>query len=67
MVDKILNLDAQIANHLLDPDEVVAFVEERLPVYKKIARTDRVYYSALERIELAKAIVIFRGSSASWA
>ena len=60
VVDKILNLDSQIANHLLDPDEVVAFVEERLPVYKKIARTDRVYYSALERIELAKASVIFR-------
>ena len=56
VVDKILNLDAQIANHLLDPDDVVAFVEERLPVYKKIARTDRVYYSALERIELAKAL-----------
>jgi DNA helicase II / ATP-dependent DNA helicase PcrA len=61
VVDKILNLDAQIANHLLDPDDVVAFVEERLPVYKKIARTDRVYYSALERIELAKAAAIFRG------
>ena len=60
VVDKILNLDSQIANHLLDPDEVVAFVEERLPVYKKIARTDRVYSSALERIELAKASVIFR-------
>ncbi|HEY5859981.1 MAG TPA: UvrD-helicase domain-containing protein, partial [Actinomycetota bacterium] len=60
VVDKILNLDAQIANHLLDPDEVVAFVEERLPVYKKIARSDRVYFSALERIELAKASVIFR-------
>jgi DNA helicase-2/ATP-dependent DNA helicase PcrA len=60
VVDKILNLDAQIANHLLDPDDVVAFVEERLPVYKKIARTDRVYFSALERIELAKATAIFR-------
>jgi DNA helicase II / ATP-dependent DNA helicase PcrA len=60
VVDKILNLDAQIANHLLDPDDVVAFVQERLPVYKQIARTDRVYYTALERIELAKAAVIFR-------
>ncbi len=60
VVDKILNLDSQIANHLLEPEQVVAFVEERLPVYKKIARTDRVYYSALERIELAKASVIFR-------
>jgi DNA helicase-2/ATP-dependent DNA helicase PcrA len=60
VVDKILNLDAQIANHLVDPDEVVAFVEERLPVYKEIARTDRVYYAALERIELAKAVAVFR-------
>ena len=43
VVDKILNLDGQIANHLVDPDEVVAFVEARLPVFKEIARTDRVY------------------------
>jgi DNA helicase II / ATP-dependent DNA helicase PcrA len=60
VVDKILNLDGQIANHLVDPDEVVAFVTERLPVFKEIARTDRVYSSALERIELAKAVVVFR-------
>ncbi len=56
VVDKILNLDGQIANHLVDPDEVVAFVEQRLPVFKEIARTDRVYFTALERIELAKAV-----------
>ena len=60
VVDKILNLDGQIANHLVDPDEVVAFVESRLPVFKEIARTDRVYFSALERIELAKAVAVFR-------
>ena len=60
VVDKILNLDGQIANHLVDPGEVVAFVEERLPVFKEIARTDRVYYTALERIELAKAVGVFR-------
>ena len=46
----------------------MAFVEERLPVYKEIARTDRVYYSALERIELAKAVGrCSGGSSATWA
>ncbi len=60
VVDKILNLDGQIANHLVDPDAVVGFVQERLPVFKQIARTDRVYYTALERIELAKAVGIFR-------
>ncbi|HEX7247681.1 MAG TPA: ATP-dependent helicase, partial [Actinomycetota bacterium] len=60
VVDKILNLDGQIANHLVDPDDVVAFVTERLPVFKQIARTDRVYYTALERIELAKAVAVFR-------
>jgi DNA helicase II / ATP-dependent DNA helicase PcrA len=60
VVDKILNLDGQIANHLVDPDDVVAFVEGRLPVFKEIARTDRVYYTALERIELAKAVGVFR-------
>ncbi len=60
VVDKILNLDGQIANHLVDPDEVVAFVDQRLPVFKEIARTDRVYSTALERIELAKAVGVFR-------
>ena len=60
VVDKILNLDGQIANHLVDPDDVVAFVEERLPVFKEIARTDRVYHAALERIELARAVGVFR-------
>ncbi len=60
VVDKILNLDGQIANHLVDPDDVVSFVEGRLPVFKEIARTDRVYYTALERIELAKAVGVFR-------
>ena len=60
VVDKILNLDGQIANHLVDPDDVVAFIEERLPVLKEIGRTDRVYSVALERIELAKAVGVFR-------
>jgi DNA helicase-2/ATP-dependent DNA helicase PcrA len=60
VVDKILNLDGQIANHLVDPDDVVAFVEGRLPVFKEIARTDRVYFTALERIELARAVGVFR-------
>ncbi|MGZ8629981.1 MAG: ATP-dependent DNA helicase [Actinomycetota bacterium] len=60
VVDKILNLDGQIANHLVDPDDVVAFVEGRLPVFKEIAKTDRVYYTALDRIELAKAVAVFR-------
>ena len=60
VVDKILDLDEQIANHLVDPGDVVAFVEERLPVFKEIARTDRVYSTALERIELAKAVGVFR-------
>ena len=60
VVEKVLNLDAQIANHLVDPGDVVAFVEDRLPVFKEIARTDRVYFTALERIELAKAVEVFR-------
>jgi DNA helicase-2/ATP-dependent DNA helicase PcrA len=60
VVDKILNLDGQIANHLVDPDAVVEFVQERLPVFKEIGRTDRVYTTALERIELAKAVGLFR-------
>jgi DNA helicase-2/ATP-dependent DNA helicase PcrA len=59
IVGNILDLADQAQNHLVEPEEIVAFNEERLT---KLAahRSDRAYRSALERIELAKAAGLFR-------
>jgi DNA helicase-2/ATP-dependent DNA helicase PcrA len=59
VVDKILNLDAQAQNHLVEPDTIVEFCTSRLEALKG-NRSDRAYYSALERIELAEASAVFR-------
>ena len=60
VVDKILALDEQAQNHLVDPDAIVAFVTERLDALKNIPRTDRAYLAALDRIDLAEAVKVFR-------
>jgi DNA helicase-2/ATP-dependent DNA helicase PcrA len=60
VVDKILALDEQAQNHLVDPDAIIAFVTERLDALKSISRTDRAYLAALDRIDLAEAIKVFR-------
>ena len=59
IVGNILDLADQAQNHLVEPEQIVAFNEERLT---KLAahRSDRAYRSALERIELAKATALFR-------
>ena len=59
VVDKILTLDDQAANHFRSPDEIVDFNEHRLDELKD-HRSDRAYGSARERIELAKACAVFR-------
>jgi DNA helicase-2/ATP-dependent DNA helicase PcrA len=59
VVDRILTLDDQAANHFRAPDEIVAFNEHRLDELKD-HRSDRAYGSAKERIELAKACAVFR-------
>ena len=59
VVDKILTLDDQAANHFRSPDEIVAFNEQRLEELKD-HRSDKAYGSAKERIELAKACAVFR-------
>jgi DNA helicase II / ATP-dependent DNA helicase PcrA len=59
VVDKILTLDDQAANHFRSPDEIVDFNEHRLEELKD-HRSDRAYGSARERIELAKACAVFR-------
>ncbi len=59
VVDRILTLDDQAANHFRSPDEIVAFNEQRLEELKD-HRSDRAFGSARERIELAKACAVFR-------
>jgi ATP-dependent DNA helicase UvrD/PcrA len=59
VLDKILSLADQMANHCRTSDEVVAFNEERLEVLAK-HRSDRAYNSARERIELAQAVQRFQ-------
>ncbi len=59
VVGNILNLDAQAANHLIEPDAIVEHVTARLDVLKE-HRSDRVYKAAEERIELARACGVFR-------
>jgi DNA helicase-2/ATP-dependent DNA helicase PcrA len=59
VVDRILTLDDQAANHFRSPDEIVEFNEQRLEDLKD-HRSDRAFGSAKERIELAKACAVFR-------
>jgi DNA helicase-2/ATP-dependent DNA helicase PcrA len=59
VVDRILTLDDQAANHFVSPEEIVEFNVRRLKELKD-HRSDRAYASAKERIELAKACAVFR-------
>lgn len=59
VIDSILTLDDQAANHRRTPEEIVAFNEQRLEQLKE-HRSDRAYVAALERIELARGAAIFR-------
>jgi DNA helicase-2/ATP-dependent DNA helicase PcrA len=59
LIERTLTLDAQLADHLVSPEEVVTFNEQRLEALAA-HRSDRAYSSALERIELARACAIYR-------
>jgi DNA helicase II / ATP-dependent DNA helicase PcrA len=59
VVDRILTLDDQAANHFVTPDEIVEFNRKRLDELAN-HRNDRAYASAKERIELAQACAVFR-------
>ncbi len=59
VIDNILTLDDQAANHRRTPEEIVAFNEQRLEQLQE-HRSDQAYRSSLERIELARAAGIFR-------
>ena len=59
VVDRILTLDDQAANHFRTSEEIVAFNEQRLEELRN-HRSDKAYASARERIELARACAEFR-------
>jgi DNA helicase-2/ATP-dependent DNA helicase PcrA len=59
VIDNILLLDDQAANHRRTPEEIIEFNEQRLEQLKE-HRSDRAYQSSLERIELARGAAIFR-------
>jgi DNA helicase-2/ATP-dependent DNA helicase PcrA len=59
LIANILELDDQAQNHLVTPEEIVAFNEARLELLKK-HRSDRAYRAALERLEFAHAATRYR-------
>lgn len=59
IVNKIIALEEQLQNHLVEPEEVIAHVEGKLEQLRA-ARSAEPYAAALERIELARAVARFR-------
>ncbi len=59
VVDKILNLDEQAQNHLVEPQTIVEHNLARLGALAR-HRSDRAYNAAQERIELAGAVAVYR-------
>lgn len=59
LVDRILALDEQAQNHLVDLDRLRSWLQERLTALAA-HRSDRAYRAALERIELAEAAARYR-------
>jgi ATP-dependent DNA helicase UvrD/PcrA len=59
LVSKILELADQASNHRRDPDEIIAFNQDRLEALAK-HRSDSAYEAALDRIELAAAVRRFQ-------
>jgi DNA helicase-2/ATP-dependent DNA helicase PcrA len=59
LVSKILELADQASNHRRDPEEIVAFNQDRLEALAK-HRSDSAYKAALDRIELAGAVRRFQ-------
>jgi DNA helicase-2/ATP-dependent DNA helicase PcrA len=55
VIDKILNLADQAANHRVGPEQIGEFVHSRLPQLSR-HRSERAYEAALERLELAEAV-----------
>jgi DNA helicase-2/ATP-dependent DNA helicase PcrA len=59
LIEKILGLADQAANHRRRPEEIIDFCERRLQALSQ-HRSDASYRAALERIELARAVDRFQ-------
>ncbi|HEY7659168.1 MAG TPA: ATP-dependent DNA helicase [Actinomycetota bacterium] len=59
IVGYILSLDEQLQNHLVEPETVIEHVRGKLDVLRS-ARSGDPLDSALERIEIARAVRVFR-------
>ncbi|HEX8100243.1 MAG TPA: ATP-dependent DNA helicase [Actinomycetota bacterium] len=59
LIDKILNLADQAANHRRQPQEIIDFVNARLEELEEF-RSEKAYVAGLERIELARAVQRFQ-------
>ena len=59
LVQYILSLDEQLANHLVEPETVIEHVEGKLDALRR-AKSDEPLRAAIERIEIARAVRIFR-------
>jgi DNA helicase II / ATP-dependent DNA helicase PcrA len=59
IVGYITDLDEQLQNHLVEPEEVIEHVEGKLEVLRKARAADPLT-AAKERIEIARAVRVFR-------
>ena len=59
IVGYILGLDEQLQNHLVEPETVVEHVEGKLDALRK-ARSAEPLQAAEERVEIARAVRVFR-------
>ncbi len=59
IVGYITDLDEQLQNHLVEPEEVIEHVEGKLDVLRKAKAADPLN-AAKERIEIARAVRVFR-------
>ncbi len=64
LIDSILVLADQMANHRVTPQQVIDFNRSRLEQLQAY-RSDKAYTAALERIELAEAVARFQGTKES--
>jgi DNA helicase-2/ATP-dependent DNA helicase PcrA len=55
VIEKILNLTDQAANHRVDPERIAEFVSSRLEALATY-RSERAYQAAQERLELSEAV-----------
>ncbi|HEX5902242.1 MAG TPA: ATP-dependent DNA helicase [Actinomycetota bacterium] len=59
IVGYITDLDEQLANHLVEPEDVVEHVQGKLEALRN-APSDEPFRAGLERIEIARAVRVFR-------